>query len=127
MNDKITITFVLLEITCLIGLVIGVLFVVSPFYLEAGIVGWMDGYDNKRDVLLIGWLTSTLGSIFIGVIMIVASGFFAVTIGIGAGLTGMTVASTTKPPPMESEVESTPINVTDSESFESPQVPSQKS
>lgn len=77
------------QILCAIGLVVGLFTLVSPFWFSAGVFGLIEGYDRETDVLGIVWLAGSVGSMFIGVLIIGASAFTAVWTGIAVGIGGL--------------------------------------
>ena len=69
----------LLPLSCLVGLILGFLILVSPFYITGGIVCWLDPVPPDA------WLNHLLGmliSVFLGLVVIAGSGIFAVVSGI---------------------------------------------
>lgn len=74
---------------CAIGLLAGLFALVSPFWFPAGVIGLIQGYSREVDVLGIVWLAGTLGSMFIGVLLIGTSGLGAIWTGIAVGIGGL--------------------------------------
>ncbi len=64
---------------CLVGLVVGFLIMVSPFYITGGIICWLDHVPPDA------WLNHLLGtviSVFLGLLLIAGSGTLAVAFGL---------------------------------------------
>ncbi|PQO31411.1 hypothetical protein C5Y96_13815 [Blastopirellula marina] len=74
---------------CAVGLLAGIVALVSPFWFPAGVIGFFDGYERETDVLGIVWLAGSLGSMFIGVLLIGASALGAIWTGIAVGIGGL--------------------------------------
>jgi hypothetical protein len=55
MRDRSLSVFLTLLGLCLLGVVTGVLFLISPFWAGGGLVGWMSGYEPtpEKDPFLI--------------------------------------------------------------------------
>lgn len=91
---------------CAAGLVAGVFTLVSPFWFPAGVFGLIEGYDRQTDVLGIVWLAGSLGSFFIGVLLIGTSAFSAIWTGIAFGISGLAMKKLA-PHPDDATVEET--------------------
>jgi hypothetical protein len=81
-------------LTCLAGLVVGVLIAASPTYVEGGVVGWYNGhkFDPKTNILGLSsavWLMDCLLSIVLGVVIMLVAGFVGVWLGITSAVLGM--------------------------------------
>lgn len=95
-----------LQVGCLAMLIAGFICLISPAWYPAGFIGWWDGYDAKADVLGIVWLAGTLGSIFIGIVLIGGAGATAIWIGFVAGIVGLVMTKTAKAPEGDSNAAS---------------------
>lgn len=74
---------------CAVGLLAGVLALVSPIWFPAGVLGLFEGYDREADILGIVWLAGSLGSMFIGVMLMGTSAMGAIWTGIAIGIGGL--------------------------------------
>jgi len=92
MNPSNRISFHILliaEIACVALLAAGVIMMCSPFWLSGGLLGWWDGYNPQEDVLGIVWLTGSLLSIFLGMLVIAIAAVLGISVGISAGIVGL--------------------------------------
>ncbi len=74
-----------MNLICLATLVLGVMIAFSPFYLEAGIVGWYNGYKFDPATNILGmhsfaWLICNVLSFLLGAVIAIVAGFFGITL-----------------------------------------------
>ena len=81
--------FIGVEVASFILLVAGVLMVFSPFMTPGGLLGWWEGYSPDRDVLGIVWLSGSVLSVLIGILISVIAAVVGIWVGIAAGIVGL--------------------------------------
>ena len=81
--------FVGIEIACFVLLIAGVLTACSPLWTPGGLFGWWNGYQREADVLGIVWLSGSLLSFLLGIVLCIVSAAMGIWIGIAAGIVGL--------------------------------------
>jgi hypothetical protein len=80
-----------MHLLCLAAMVIGVLIALSLLYLEAGVVGWYNGYkfDPVTNILGLqsfGWLVCNVLSFLLGMAIVTIAGFLGISLGITSAI-----------------------------------------
>ena len=83
-----------MNLICLAAMLIGVLIAISPFYLEAGLVGWYNGYKFNPAINILGlqsfgWLVCNVLSFLLGAVIAVVAGFLGISLGITSAIIRM--------------------------------------
>jgi hypothetical protein len=90
MRDRSTFAVLVTLGLCLLGIVAGLIFLSSPFWVAGGVVGWVMGYQPvpREDPALIGWFGLTALTVLVGLVLIVGSGIAGILLGIFSALAG---------------------------------------
>ena len=87
-QERFSTVMLVTSIACIALLLTGIAFLISPFYIKAGMIGLLQGYEPKTDVLGLVWLMGTFGSMFIGVILVITAAVSSASLGLVAAFTG---------------------------------------
>jgi hypothetical protein len=80
-----------MNLLCLAAILSGVIIALSPFYLEAGLVGWYNGYKfnpatNILGLQSFGWLVCNVLSFLLGAAIAICAGFVGISLGITSAI-----------------------------------------